>query len=91
MEQCAVWLCHQFLSGFRAKDYVPQVARQSRLSANNMGDIEMIPRAVHISPAIYLKAEENLGKPRKTWGSGTSMKAVWPVIVSNEVSYLWGR
>ena len=35
--------CHQLLPGFLAKSYLPQVSRQSRLSANDKGDNEMIP------------------------------------------------
>ena len=30
--------------------------------SNDKGDNEMIPEAVHISPGIYRKAEENPGK-----------------------------
>ena len=32
--------------------------------ANNKGDNEMIPGAVHRSPGIYLTAEENPEKPQ---------------------------
>ena len=46
-------------SGFLAKGPLPRV---SRLSANDKGDNEMIPGTVHISPAIYLTAEENLSQ-----------------------------
>ena len=42
----------------------PQVSRQSRLAANNKGDNEMKPGAMHRSPGIYLIAEENLAKPQ---------------------------
>ena len=43
----------QLLSEF----YLPRVSRQSRLSANNKGDIEMIPETVHRYPGIYLTGE----------------------------------
>ena len=58
-----VWRCHQLLSGFLAKVHLLRVSRQSHVSANDKGDNEMIPGAVHISPGIYLTVEE---KPRKT-------------------------
>ena len=52
-----MWRCHQFLSGFFAIGHLPRVQRESSLSANDKGGNEMIPRDVHISPAM---AEENL-------------------------------
>jgi hypothetical protein len=55
--------CYQLLSGFLAKRHVPRVSLQSLLSAND-SDIEIIPRTVHRSPGIYLKVEENIGKPQ---------------------------
>jgi hypothetical protein len=58
-----LWWCHQLLSAFLAKGYLPQVPRQSHLSANNKGDTEIIPGAVHRSPGSYLTPEENPGKP----------------------------
>ena len=54
-----VWLCHQLLSRFLANGQLPRVSRQSRISANDKSDNEMIPRAVQRSPGIYLTAEEN--------------------------------
>ena len=39
------------------------LTRMPHLSANKGGS-EMIPGAVHRSPGIYLKAEENPGKPQ---------------------------
>jgi hypothetical protein len=38
-----VWRCHQLLSGFLAKGYLPRVSRQSRLLINDKGENEMIP------------------------------------------------
>ena len=38
------------------------MARQSVLSANDGGDNEMTPGAVHRSPGICLRSEENPGK-----------------------------
>ena len=38
-----VWWCHQRLSRFLANDHLPQVSRQSRMSANNKGDNEVKP------------------------------------------------
>ena len=49
---------------FQAKGHLPRVSRQSRLSANDKGDNEMIPGAVHRAPGIYLTAEEKTGKPQ---------------------------
>ena len=57
-----VWRCHQFPSGFLTKGHLPQVSCQSHLPANDKGDNEMIPGAVHRTPGIYLIAEENPGK-----------------------------
>ena len=58
------WRCHQILSGFLANGHLPRVSRQSRLSANDKGDNEIIPGAVHRAPDIYLTAEESPGKPQ---------------------------
>ena len=49
------WRCHQLLSGFLAKGHFSQF---SRLLANDKGDNEMIPGAVHRSPGICLRAED---------------------------------
>jgi hypothetical protein len=38
-----VWQCLQLLSRFLAKGHLPRVSRQSRLSANDKGDSDMIP------------------------------------------------
>ena len=46
--------CHQLLSGFLA----PSVASVTSV-ANDKGDDEMIPGAVHRSPGIYLTAEKS--------------------------------
>ena len=46
------------------KGHFPRVSRQSRLSANDKGDNEIIPGAVHRYPGIYLTAEEIPGKPQ---------------------------
>ena len=54
-----MWRCHQLLSGFLANGHLPRVSPQSRLSASDKGDNEIIPGAVHIYPGIYLTAEEN--------------------------------
>ena len=54
----------QFLSGFLANAHVPRVSRQSRLSANDKGDNEMMSRAGYKSAVIYLMVEENPGKHR---------------------------
>ena len=74
-----VWWCHQLLSGFLGKDHLPRVACQSRLSANNKSDNEMIPGVMHRSPGIYLSVRTQL------------IQAVRPVIASNEVPYLQMR
>ena len=50
------------------------------------GDNEMIPGAVHRSPAIYLIAEEIPRKPQLG-----DEEAEQPVIASNRVSYLQMR
>ena len=56
-----VWRCHQFLSGFLAKGYLPQSVTSV---ANDKGDNEMILEAVHRSFGICLTAEENCKKPQ---------------------------
>ena len=76
---------YQTLSDSLANDHLPRV---SRLSANNNGDNEMIPEAVHRSPGIYLTTEENPEKPQL---GNRLMKAVQPVIATNEVPYLQMR
>ena len=57
MESKDPWFKFQVLSGFLINDHLPRVSRQSRLAANDKGNNEMIPRAVHRSPGIYLTAE----------------------------------
>ena len=52
---------------------------QSRLSANDKGDNEAKPGAVHRSPGIYLIAEEN---PEKSQLGDRLVKAVQPLIAS---------
>ena len=82
-----VWRYHQLLSGFVAIGYLPQVSRQSRLSANDKGDNEMIQGAVHIWYLPY--SWEN---PRKTSARRPSLKAMRPVIPSYGVPYpKWGN
>ena len=39
--------------------HLPRVSHQSSLMANDKGDNEVKPEAVHRSPGIYLAAEEN--------------------------------
>ena len=73
------------MSGFLANGNLPQLSRQSRLSANDKDDSEMIPGAVPKSQGIFLAAEENPGKPQL---GNRVMKAVRPAIASNGVSYL---
>ena len=65
-----------------ANDHLPRVSRQSRPSANDKGDNEMIPGALHRSPGIYFKAEKN---PRVTSARRPSMKILRPVITSNGI------
>ena len=52
-----LYRCHQLLSGFLAKAQMTRVSSQSLLYANNKGDNEMIPQAVHRS-GICLTAED---------------------------------
>ena len=66
----------------------PRVSRQSCLSANDKGDNEVTTGAVHRSPGISLKAEENPGKSQLR---DNLIKAVLPVINSNGVPYLQMR
>ena len=80
-----MWWWHQFLSGFLANDHLPRESRQSRLSANGKVDNEVKPGTVHISPGIYLTAEENLGKIQL---GDHLIKAVHQEIASNGVLYL---
>ena len=75
-------LPNQLLSGFLAKHHLPRVSCQSRLSANDKGDNEMISWAVHRSPGICWT---------NTSARRSSMKAVQPVIVSDGVPYLQMR
>ena len=80
-----VWWCHQLLPEFLAEGSLPQVPRQSRLSANDKGYIEMTLGAVIRYTGICLKAEEIPGKRQL---GDRLMKDVRPFIASNGVSYL---
>ena len=77
-----LWRCHKLLSEFKANGYLPRVSRQSRLSANDKDDYEMIPGSVHRSTGIYLTAEKNPGK------SHLGRPSVRPVMASNGVLHL---
>ena len=46
--------CHPLLFGFLARGHFPQMPQESRLSANDKDDNEMIPEAVYRSPGIYI-------------------------------------
>ena len=70
---------------FLANGHLPQMSRQSRLLANDKGDNEVKPGAVHRWTDIYFTDEGNPGKPKL---GDRLMKAVRPVIVSNGFSYL---
>ena len=72
------WRCHQILSGFLA--LAPNVSSITS-SANDKGDNEMIPGAVHKSPGICLKVKEN---PENSQLGDRLMKTVRPVIASND-------
>ena len=58
-----VWRWYQLLSGLLVNSHMPRVSRQSRLSLM-INVIMMILGTPHRSPGIYLKAEENPGKPK---------------------------
>ena len=75
------------LSGLLVKGHLSRVSRQSHISANDKGDNEMIPEAMHKSPGIYLTPEENHGKLQL---GDHLRKVVRPVIASNGVSCLQG-
>ena len=81
-------LCHQLLSGFLAKGDFSLVSLQSRLSANDKDENEMIPGNAHRSLDNCLTAEETFGKPQL---GGRLMETVRPFIASNEVPYLQMR
>ena len=55
---------------------VPSVSSVTSV-ANDKGDIEMIPGAVHISPGICLKAEENIYPNYSRCWDGTD-PLLWP-------------
>ena len=56
--------CNQLSSGFIAKGHLLPMSRQSRLSAVDTSDNDMISGAVHRSLGIYFIAKENSGKPQ---------------------------
>ena len=79
-----VWRCHQLLSRFLAKGHLLQASRQSRLSASDKGDNELMLRFMHRYPGIYLMVQENPGKPQL---GDRLMRAMGPLIASNEVFF----
>jgi hypothetical protein len=79
-----LWRCHQFMSGFLTKGHLSRVSSQSRLSANDKGDNEMMPRAVHRSPDTYLKGEQNKGE-HLLGGYTTRHRLKWGFLPPNEV------
>ena len=62
----------------------PLAPSQSRLSANDKGDNEMMPRAVHRSPDTYLKGEQNKGE-HLLGGYTTRHRLKWGFLPPNEV------
>jgi hypothetical protein len=83
-----MWRCHQLLSGFLANDHLPQLSRQSRLSAKGKNDNEVKQGEVHRSPSIYLTIEESPGKHQLR---DRLIKAVRIAIDSNGVPYPYMR
>ena len=79
-----VWRCHQLLSGFLPNDHLPRVSWQSPLSANDKGDNEVKPGAMHRSPRVYLTTEGNPGKPQP----GDRLTNTVRPVASNGVPYL---
>jgi hypothetical protein len=80
--------CHQLLSKFLAKGYLPRGSRQSRLLANDKGNNEKIPGAVHRYPGIHFIAEEipvipQLGDYGRRLATSHCLK--WGEIPPNEV------
>jgi hypothetical protein len=59
-----LWRCHQLLSEFINKGYLPRVSPQLRLSTNDKDDKKVIPEAVDRSPGIELTGEENPREPQ---------------------------
>ena len=70
---------------FLAKDQLPRMSRQSRLSANEKRENDMTPEVVDRYPDIRLTAEKNRRKPRL---GDRLMKVMRPVIASNGVPFL---
>jgi hypothetical protein len=56
--------------------------------ANDKGDNKVIPGAVHRSPSICLKAEENPGRPQK---GDRLMKALFAVLVMTANIMTWEK
>ena len=79
-----VWRCHQLLSGFLAKGYLPRVPYQPLLSANDKDD-KVMPGTVNWSPGIYLMGLDISGKSQK---GDSLMKIVRPFIALNGIPYL---
>ena len=82
-----VWRCHQLLSGFLAKGYLPRLSRQSRLSTNDRVVIRWYRGLCTDLLAFALQ----LRKTRKTSARRRLMKFVRPIIASNGVNSLQMR
>ena len=78
-----VWLCHQLLSGSIPNSHLPWESRQSRLSANDIGDNEMIPGVC----TNILKFNPQLRKTPETIDKGiaTSHLLKWGPLPPKEV------
>ena len=83
-----LWQCHPLLSGFLANRHLPRVSRQTHLTANDKGDNEMIPAAVHRTPDIYLTTEENSGNLKPwdcRWKLCDQSSSQWGPLSPNKV------
>ena len=80
-----MWRCHQLLSGVLGNGHLPRVQRQSRLSASDKGENDIIQRTL---VQISWHLTYSRGTLRKTSARGPSMRAVRSVIASNGVPYL---
>jgi hypothetical protein len=80
--------CHQLLSGFLVNVHLLRVSFQSLLSANDKGDNNVKPGAVHRSPDISLRLSEPCkasAKRSSDEGSATSHPLKWSSLPPNDI------
>ena len=85
------WRFHQLLSRFLVKGHLPRLSSQLRLSANDNGDNEMMPGAVHELLAFTVWLRKTSAKRPSDEGCANSHRLKWSPLPPNDVGSISER